>query len=283
MERVTTVREMRDLVRRLRGAGARIAFVPTMGALHDGHLSLVEAARREADCVVMSIFVNPLQFGPSEDFTRYPRPIDADASKAEGQGVDVLFCPTVEEMYPGNTEVRVEAPRLAAQWEGAVRPGHFSGVLTVVAKLFHAVLPDTAVFGRKDLQQSVLVQQMVRDLDFPLRIVVAPTVREADGLALSSRNVYLDQRARSHALSLVRALRRIASLYAGGERHGPALEQAGHTVAEESGGVSIDYLAVVDPETLDRVDQATDASAAIVAAKVGSTRLIDNMILGQPE
>jgi pantoate--beta-alanine ligase len=283
MERVSRVSEIRDRGRALRAGGARIGFVPTMGALHEGHLRLIDVARREADAVVMSVFVNPLQFGPKEDFTRYPRDLDGDAAKAESRGADLLFAPGVDEMYPAQSDLRIEAPALSAKWEGAVRPGHFAGVLSVVAKLFHMVLPDVALFGRKDLQQAALVRRMVTDLDFPLRIVVVPTVREHDGLAMSSRNAYLSADDRQRALALVRSLREIARQFANGEHDGAKLSDAGKHVLSETEGITPDYLAVVDPDTLEPVAAASATSATIVAARVGSTRLIDNMILGQPE
>ena len=196
MRTVETVTSVRDAVRTARRAGARVAFVPTMGYLHDGHLSLVDEARRRADFVVMSIFVNPLQFGPTEDLARYPRDPDGDARKAASRGVDLLFAPGPDVMYPREPEVRVTPRSLDRRWEGEVRPGHFAGVLTVVAKLFNIVQPDVAVFGQKDVQQATLVRAMVRDLDFPIDVVVAPTTREPDGLAMSSRNSYLDADAR---------------------------------------------------------------------------------------
>jgi pantoate--beta-alanine ligase len=251
-----------------------------MGFLHEGHLRLVDEARSRAEVVVMSIFVNPLQFAPSDDYTRYPRNLAGDAAKAEARGVSVLFAPGVEEMYRGSREVSVVPSALAAEWEGAVRPGHFAGVLTVVAKLFNIVQPDVAVFGAKDLQQAALVRAMVRDLDFPLEVVVVPTVRAGDGLALSSRNSYLGVAERQQALALPRALEAISGAFACGERGGAALEEVGRAVLERAGGVLVEYLAVVDPVGLRRVERADAGDAAILAARVGGTRLIDNIILG---
>ena len=249
-----------------------------MGALHQGHLSLVERARTQSDLIVMSIFVNPLQFGPSEDFARYPRPIADDERLAAESGVDILFTPDAKDMYPDGRVVMVSAGASGRRWEGAVRPGHFDGVLTVVAKLFNIVQADVAVFGRKDLQQAALVKSMVRDLDFPLSIVVAPTVREADGLALSSRNRYLSDRAR--ALSLVRSLRAARAAFDAGETDVRKLESAGLGVIGAVPGVSLDYFAVVNPQTMEQETRAQRGSAVIVAARVGTTRLIDNLILG---
>src|SRR6476620_2390079 len=189
-----------------------------MGFLHDGHLRLVDEAKRATGCVVMSLFVNPTQFGPSEDFSRYPRDLGGDAAKAEGRGFDLMFEPAVSEMYPGAPSLHVTADDLPTRWEGEIRPGHFSGVLTVVAKLFNIVAPDVAVFGRKDFQPAALIRRMVREIDFPIDLIVASTVRERDGLALSSRNTYLDASARASALALVESLRAAARAFAAGER-----------------------------------------------------------------
>jgi pantoate--beta-alanine ligase len=272
---------VRAAVAAARTRGTPIGFVPTMGALHDGHLRLVDEARRRAGFVVLSIFVNPLQFGPGEDFTRYPRDEEADVAKALGRGADLIFVPSVEAMYPpGGRAVRVVPERLHERWEGAVRPGHFAGVLTVVAKLLNIVRPDVAVFGRKDYQQAALVRALVRDLDFPVEIVVAPTVREADGLALSSRNVYLSSDERHRALALSRALRAMQAAWREGAREAGAILAAGRVVLEGERDVRVDYLALVDPESLEPVDRPAAETVALVAARVGATRLIDNAILG---
>ena len=277
---VPTIAGVREAVANARAAGATIGFVPTMGALHEGHLSLVERAKSEASFTVMSIFVNPLQFSPTEDLEKYPRPVEEDERLAREVGVDVLFRPGAAEMYPGKREVTVTAGEIGSAWEGASRPGHFDGVLTVVAKLFNIVQPDVAVFGRKDLQQAALVSAMIRDLDMPIRMVIAPIVRERDGLALSSRNRYLSDADRKAALSLSSALKEIQRAFARGEKGTGELERIGRAVLELDQRVNIDYLGVVSQDTLARSDQASDASAAIVAARVGSTRLIDNMTLG---
>jgi pantoate--beta-alanine ligase len=264
---------------RLLGAG-RVAFVPTMGFLHEGHLALVDEARRHADAVVMSIFVNPLQFAPHEDLARYPRDPDGDAAKARARGVDLLFVPEPREVYPREPRVRVVPGPLADRWEGEVRPGHFAGVLTVVTKLFHLVRPDVVVFGQKDVQQATLVRALVADLDFPLAVVVAPTVREADGLALSSRNVYLDAEQRRRARVLPRALHAVERAFDAGERDVARLLQGGRSVLLEDPDVALDYLGIADPETLEPVSEARAGTVVMVAARVGATRLLDNVLLG---
>ena len=283
MNVVSTIADTRAAIDSARAHGARIGFVPTMGALHAGHLSLVERARREADFTVMSIFVNPLQFAPTEDFSRYPRPVEEDERLSSEAGVDLLFRPSVTEMYPPGRSVGVSAGMLGAEWEGTSRPGHFDGVATVVAKLFNIVQPDVAVFGRKDLQQAAIIKAMVRDLDMPIRIVLAPIVRESDGLALSSRNRYLSPDDRRRATVLSRALAAITLRFASGERRVPVLEAEAQRILSTESEVTPDYLAVIDPLTFKRPETATDGNAAIVAARVGSTRLIDNMLLGQDD
>jgi len=283
LQRVSGIAELRNAIAGARQNAARIGFVPTMGALHSGHLSLVERARAECDLVVMSIFVNPLQFGPTEDFTRYPRPIEEDERLATQSGVDILFTPGADDMYPDGRMITVTAGEHGKKWEGAVRPGHFDGVLTVVAKLFNVVQPDISVFGRKDLQQAALVKSLVRDLDFPITIVIAPTVREADGLALSSRNRYLSEVDRGHALSLIRSLRAVSASFDSGVSDAGELESAGRDVIDAVPQISLDYLAVVNPDTMEQETRAGRGSAAIIAARVGSTRLIDNLILGDDD
>ena len=274
------IEELRAALDPARSAGTSIALVPTMGFLHEGHLRLVDVARRHADAVVMSIFVNPLQFGPREDLAVYPRDADGDARKAHARGVDVLFTPSNEELYPGVRQVVVTPLALADRWEGAARPGHFSGVLTVVAKLFNLVQPDVAVFGQKDIQQATLIRAMVEDLDYPIRIIVAPTVREPDGLAMSSRNSYLRPEERLRATVLFRALSGIASGFDRGERDAHELVRRGREVLGSEPDVRVEYLALVDPQRFEPVDFAETGSIAVVAAHVGATRLIDNVILG---
>lgn len=281
MRTVETVKALRAAVARARSSGARIGFVPTMGFLHDGHLALIDEAKRRAQFVVLSIFVNPLQFAPSEDLARYPRDPAGDGAKAAAHGVDVLFMPSVQEMYPRETRVEVAPKTLHARWEGAVRPGHFAGVLTVVAKLLSIVQPDVTIFGQKDVQQATLVRAMAEDLNFAGEIIVAPTTREADGLAMSSRNSYLSASERTTATVLSRALFAMRDAFKGGEERTESLLSAGRKIIDTEPGVTIDYLAVTDPVTLEPVDEATVASVAMIAARIGRTRLIDNVILGQ--
>jgi len=281
MQELGTISALRAWVRAQRAAGRRIGFVPTMGFLHEGHLSLVDAARREADVVVVSIFVNPLQFAPSEDLDRYPRDLPRDWALAAERGVDALFLPTVADMYPPGSEVRVVPGATAERWEGEVRPGHFAGVLTVVAKLFNLVQPDVACFGQKDVQQATLVRQMVRDLDMPIEIRVSPTSRESDGLARSSRNSYLSAEERAQGLGLSRALRNGCELFAAGERRSASLEAAMRAVLASHPGVNVEYISVVSAENLAPVARATADSVVVVAGRVGRTRLIDNVILGE--
>lgn len=273
---VTTIAELRALVAGRRADGASIALVPTMGALHDGHLALVRRARELADVVVVSIFVNPLQFGPNEDLERYPRTFETDVAALAGLGVDAVFAPGVDEMYPRGADggTTVHAGPIGARYEGASRPGHFDGMLTVVAKLFGIAQPDLAVFGQKDAQQVFLVSRMVVDLNLPVRIETVPTVREPDGLALSSRNRYLDPAQRQAALVLVESLR--AAEAAAGD--GPSeLLAEGVAAFGDHDGVSLDYFVVVDPETFLPVgDDFRGRALVLVAAFVGSTRLIDN-------
>jgi pantoate--beta-alanine ligase len=281
MQTVERIAEARAAVAQARASGARIGFVPTMGFLHEGHLALVDEAKRRARFVVMSIFVNPLQFAPTEDLARYPRDAAGDAAKSAARGVDLLFTPGVDEMYPRERRVEVVPRTLHARWEGAVRPGHFAGVLTVVAKLLNIVQPDVTVFGQKDVQQATLIRAMAEDLDFAGEIVVAPTTREPDGLAMSSRNSYLEPADRERATVLSRALFAMRDAFRSGERRVEALVVAGRRVIDSERTVSIDYLAVADPVTLEPAENAKENSIAMVAARVGPTRLIDNLILGQ--
>lgn len=274
---IAALRAWREAERR---AGRRVGFVPTMGALHDGHLSLVDLAARSAPTVLMSVFVNPLQFGPGEDFARYPRDLERDRALAAGRGVTALFVPGVEVMYPPGSETRVVPGPTAERWEGAMRPGHFTGVLTVVAKLFNLVQPDVAVFGQKDIQQVTLIRRMVRDLDLPIEIAVGRTVREPDGLALSSRNAYLTGAERGQALSLSRSLRAADTLWRAGEAEAPRLESRMREQFHAAPGVTVDYIAIVHPETLVPVERAEHGTIVAVAARVGRTRLLDNHVLG---
>lgn len=280
MKHVATRGELRDWIRGQRAAGRRIAFVPTMGALHEGHLSLVDLARQHGERVVVSVFVNPLQFGPTEDLARYPRDLERDAQLLEARGADLLFAPDTATMYPEREpQILVTAPALGARLEGSARPGHFQGVLTVVAKLFHLVTPDVAVFGQKDYQQLVLVRRMVHDLDMPIEIVAGPIVREADGLALSSRNAYLSAAERSDALALVHALEQAAARFRAGEHDARILRAEMIRVLLATELVRAQYAEIVHPDTLEPVARAEAGYVALVASFVGSTRLIDNVVL----
>jgi pantoate--beta-alanine ligase len=269
----------RTEARAWRKAHPETALVPTMGSLHEGHLSLVAIARREAPAVAMSIFVNPLQFGTGEDFETYPRDMERDLELAERAGVDLVFAPPVEEMYPdGEPWVEVVPRRGADRLCGAGRPGHFTGVLTVVARLFGIFAPEAAVFGEKDFQQLALIRRMVRDLEMEVRVIGAPTVREPDGLAMSSRNRYLSPGDRERALGLSAALRECAALFGRGARDADAFRHALQLARDY--GVSVEYADVVDPETLEPAERVRAGHVCAIAGRVGETRLIDNLILG---
>jgi pantoate--beta-alanine ligase len=277
---LTTIPDLRRWVHEHRRTGRRVALVPTMGFLHEGHLRLVDEARRRAAAVIMSIFVNPLQFGPNEDLARYPRDLPRDRQLAEARGVDALFLPTETMMYPPGSEIRVVPGDTGARWEGAARPGHFAGVLTVVAKLFHLVEPDLACFGRKDVQQATLVRQMARDLDWPIEIVIVPTVREPDGLALSSRNAYLSPEDRRTALGLSTALREAHAAWREGERGAEPIEARMRRTLAAFPLADVEYIAIADPATLAPVPAVEAETVVAIAARVGRTRLIDNITLG---
>jgi pantoate--beta-alanine ligase len=281
MLELVSIPELRAWTRAQRASGLRIGLVPTMGYLHEGHLALVDEAHRRADAVVLSIFVNPLQFGPKEDLARYPRDLPRDRSLASARGVDLLFIPASSDMYPPGSEVRVIPGAMADRWEGAARPGHFTGVLTVVAKLFHLVEPATACFGQKDVQQLALIKRMVKDLDWPLEIATVPTVREPDGLALSSRNSYLSVEDRRRALVLSRALHAAHHAWRSGEARASALETRAREELQKEPSVGVEYIAVVDPEMLAPVERADGDTIIAIAARVGSTRLIDNIVLAE--
>lgn len=270
---------MQRLSRELRRAGKRVGFVPTMGALHEGHLSLVRAARTQSDVVVASIFVNPLQFGPNEDFSKYPRTFESDKQKLETEKVDIVFAPTPDVMYPPGAKTVVEVAEISEKLDGRSRPGHFKGVTTVVAKLFGIVQPDRAFFGQKDAAQVAIVKRMVRDLNMDVEIVVCPIVREPDGLAMSSRNVYLSAPERKQALVLSRSLHRVHFLCDRGEKIASALIAAGKEVVAEEPAVKLDYLELVDPDSLDPLEDVSKGALVAIAAWVGTTRLIDNLVL----
>jgi len=276
----TTITEIRSALRRAQGSDLRLGFVPTMGALHEGHLSLVRAAKAACDAVVVSIFVNPTQFGPREDLAKYPRPFERDCGLLQKEGVDFLFAPSAEEMYPQGSVTWVEVEGLSEKLCGRSRPGHFRGVTTVVSKLFHIIQPSAAFFGQKDAAQCAIIRRMVRDQNFPVEMVVCPIVREPDGLAMSSRNAYLSPSERKSALVLYRALSEIQSCFEHSERSAARLIAAGKKVLAEEPGARLDYLEIVDPESLGSVPVIGGTALVAVAAFVGSTRLIDNILLG---
>lgn len=278
----STINEMRGSSRAARLAGKRVALVPTMGALHEGHVSLVRAARAASDVVCTSIFVNPTQFGPNEDLAKYPRSFERDCQMLEREGVDFVFAPSVEEMYPAGAVTWVTVDGLSEKLDGRSRPGHFRGVATVVSKLFHIVEPDRAFFGQKDAAQAAVIRRMVRDLNLPVEIVVCLIVREADGLAMSSRNAYLNPEERKQALVLHRSLLRVQAMVDAGEWNATKLAVAGREEFRGEPAVRLDFLEVVDPETLDPVEDISRGALVAVAAYLGSTRLIDNIVVRKP-
>ncbi|HWG48811.1 MAG TPA: pantoate--beta-alanine ligase [Candidatus Acidoferrales bacterium] len=279
MEIISFSPQMTATSRDVQREGKRVGFVPTMGALHEGHLSLVRAARAQCEVVVVSIFVNPTQFGPNEDLAKYPRTFDQDKAMLEREGVDCIFYPSVEEMYPPGATTWVTVEGLSEKLDGRSRPGHFRGVTTVVSKLFNIVQPQAAFFGQKDAAQVAIIRKMVRDLNFSVQIVVCPIVRESDGLAMSSRNAYLNPQERKQALVLSRSLRHVQSLIERGERSADKLIAAGRQAIAEEPGVRPDYFEVVDPDTLDPVKEVANGALVAVAGYVGKTRLIDNLLL----
>lgn len=280
MQIFQTIPDMRAASRAARHGGKRLGLVPTMGALHEGHLSLIRAAKSQCDAVAASIFVNPLQFGPSEDLGKYPRDFDRDCKLLKKEGVDFLFAPSVEEMYPAGAATHVTVEGLSDKLCGKSRPGHFRGVTTVVSKLFHIVEPDVAFFGQKDAAQLAIIRRMVRDLNFPVAIEACPILREPDGLAMSSRNAYLTAQERKAALVLYRALKRVQELFAEGERNAARLADAGKRIFMEEKLARLDYLEIVDPDSLESLTEIKKAALAAVAGFVGTTRLIDNVVLG---
>jgi len=271
--------ELRRVVTAARRAGKTIGLVPTMGALHEGHLSLVDAARRDNDLTIVSIFVNPTQFGPNEDFANYPRTLESDLDLLAGRGAQLIFAPRTDQMYgPGHaTHVEVDGPAL--RLEGAFRPGHFRGVATIVLKLFNLASPDRAYFGRKDYQQSLVIRRMVADLDLPIHVEICPTVREADGLALSSRNRYLSPEERPRARSISESLRLAARLVEQGTRDAATLIARMSDVLRAA-DLKLDYVALADPDTLEDVSVVDGPTVALIAARLGKTRLIDNEVIG---
>jgi pantoate--beta-alanine ligase len=274
---VTTFDELRTALPLLEG---RLGFVPTMGCLHEGHISLARRARVECDCVAVSIFVNPVQFGPHEDLSKYPRDLERDLHLLEDAGVDLVWTPTPEIMYPAGFQTWVEVEQMTRPLEGAQRPGHFRGVTTVVAKLFNAVQPAKAYFGQKDAQQAAVIRQMTRDLNFPIEIVVCPTVREPDGLAMSSRNVYLDADQRKAAAVLYRSLSAAKAAYEQGERDAERLRTLMKTVLASEPLAQMQYVSCADYDTLQELEQVSGKTLLSMAVFIGKTRLIDNFVLG---
>ena len=279
MQIIRTVQELRRRTRAARLETNAIGIVPTMGALHAGHASLIRAARKQCGCVVVSVFVNPTQFGPHEDYARYPRTFDADCALARAEGADIIFAPSVEELYPAGAATFVEVEGLSSRLDGQSRPGHFRGVTTVVSKLLIATEADRAFFGQKDAAQVAVVRRMATDLCLPAKIVVCPIVREPDGLAMSSRNAYLSADERRQALVLSRSIRQVESLVAGGERRRDALTAAARSAFAAEPAVRVDYIELVDGDTLLPVESAARRTLFAVAAWVGTTRLIDNTII----
>ena len=281
MKIISSAAEMAAYSKAEQRGGRRVGFVPTMGALHEGHLSLVRAAREQCDVAVVSIFVNPTQFGPNEDLDSYPRSFEQDKSMLQGERVDAIFYPSVEEMYPAGATTWVTVEGLSEKLDGRSRPGHFRGVTTVVSKLFNIVQPQLAFFGQKDAAQVAIIRKMVRDLNFGVQIVVCPIVREKDGLAMSSRNAYLSEQERKQALALSWALKCVQSLAEQGEIDASRLIEAGKKVIAQEPTIRLDYFESVDPNTLDPVADVAGGALIAVAAYVGKTRLIDNVLVGK--
>ena len=279
MNVLTTIEAMRSASRAAKTAGKRVGFVPTMGALHEGHLSLVRSAKAQCDVVAASIFVNPTQFGPNEDFSKYPRAFERDRELFAKEGVELLFAPAVEEMYPAGAVTYVTVEGISERLCGKSRPGHFRGVTTVVCKLFNIVEPDIAFFGQKDAAQVAIIRRMVRDLDIPVEIAVCPIVREADGLAMSSRNTYLDLQQRKAALVLYRSLQKVKREFESGESNAAKLAEQGRKLFAQEPSVRLDYLEIVAPDNLEALDNIESSALVAVAAFLGATRLIDNFIL----
>jgi pantoate--beta-alanine ligase len=279
MKHIQSVAEMKAVCREITRQGRTLGFVPTMGALHDGHASLVRASKAQCQATAVSIFVNPLQFGPTEDLDKYPRAMERDSKLLQELGVDVLYAPTASEMYPAGATTYVEVRDISDRLDGGSRPGHFRGVATVVAKLLEIVRPDRAFFGQKDAAQVAVLRRMVRDLDMDVEVVVCPIVREKDGLAMSSRNAYLNLTERRQALVLNRSLMRVQHVADGGERDVDKLIETGKSVIAEEPAARLDYFAIVDTDTLEPVSDISRAALVAVAAYIGATRLIDNILL----
>ena len=280
METIEYTKEMQAYADNLRRQGKKISFVPTMGYFHEGHLQLMRAAKKMADCLIVSIYVNPTQFGPKEDLSKYPRDFARDAKMAGDVGVDIIFCPGNEEMYPEGYQTYVTVEEATRNLCGLSRPGHFRGVTTVCAKLFNLVKPYVAVFGKKDYQQYITIKRMVADLNMDLEIIGLPTVREADGLAMSSRNVYLKDNERQSALTLVASLRRAQALYEQGERESSAISEAAEKIIKAAPYTEIDYVKICDAQTLNIMEKIEGPAVIALAVKVNQTRLIDNHVFG---
>lgn len=281
MRVITKVKEMQKVADELRKEGKIIGVVPTMGYLHEGHLSLIRIAKEKSDVVITTIFVNPLQFAPNEDYDKYPRDLERDVKLAQSAGCDIIFHPSVEEMYPENFLTYVEVEKLTKVLEGEFRPTHFRGVTTVVAKLFNITKPHIAVFGQKDAQQALIIKQMVRDLNFDIEIIVAPIVREPDGLAMSSRNVYLSESERKDATVLYQSLKLAEKLIEEGERNSGVIISKMEELIKSKPTAKIDYIAIVDPNTLEKVENLSEGKEYLIAlaVRIGSTRLIDNTLV----
>ncbi|CUT00272.1 pantoate--beta-alanine ligase [Candidatus Chrysopegis kryptomonas] len=281
MRVITKVKEMQKVADELRKEGKIIGVVPTMGYLHEGHLSLIRIAKEKSDVVITTIFVNPLQFAPNEDYDKYPRDLERDVKLAQSAGCDIIFHPSVEEMYPENFLTYVEVEKLTKVLEGEFRPTHFRGVTTVVAKLFNITKPHIAVFGQKDAQQALIIKQMVRDLNFDIEIIVAPIVRESDGLAMSSRNVYLSESERKDATVLYQSLKLAEKLIEESERNSGVIISKMEELIKSKPTAKIDYIAIVDPNTLEKVENLSEGKEYLIAlaVRIGSTRLIDNTLV----
>jgi pantoate--beta-alanine ligase len=279
MKVAQTIELVRSLVKDARCQGKIIGLVPTMGALHIGHISLIEAARKKCDFVVVSIFVNPTQFGPGEDFERYPRPIEKDLEMCENAGVDVVFAPSVEQMYPSKNLTWVNVEKITEPLCGRSRPGHFCGVSTVCTKLFNIVAPDIAFFGQKDAQQVAVIQAMVQDLNMPLEIVVCPTVREPDGLAISSRNQYLGQQERADAVYVYKSLKKCREMFESGITETGKIIAEMKKVLQQKPSIEIEYINIVDAKTLEDINKIEGKTLVAVAARLSRTRLIDNILI----
>ena len=278
-ELAQTIQSVGAFVKHARSIGKRIGLVPTMGALHKGHISLIEAARQQTDFVVVSIFVNPTQFGPNEDFNKYPRTLDADVQVCQNAGADVVFAPSVHEMYPQEQLVWVNAEKLTDVLCGEARPGHFRGVTTVCTKLFHIVGPDIAFFGQKDAQQAIIIKRMVADLNMPLEIAICPTIRESNGLAMSSRNKYLSEKEFQDASAIYAALQKAEQMIKAGQRDSKKIIGAVREIIAKPGTLGPEYIQIVEPATLAEVETVRGRVLIAIAAKIGSTRLIDNILV----